>query len=51
MAKTNASPDQYDNKDNSIFPFYDRFFVNMYNAFGRALSSEQASLYLIRSII
>jgi polyhydroxyalkanoate synthase len=40
LAKTNASPNQYDNKDNSIFPFYDLFFVNMYNAFGRALSSS-----------
>jgi hypothetical protein len=40
MAKTNASPDQYYNKNKSFFPFYDRFFVNMYNAFGRALSSS-----------
>jgi polyhydroxyalkanoate synthase len=40
MAKTNTSSDQYDNKNKSIFPFYDRFFVNMYNAFGRALSSS-----------
>jgi hypothetical protein len=40
MAKTNTSSDQYDNKNKSVFPFYDRFFVNMYNAFGRALSSS-----------
>jgi polyhydroxyalkanoate synthase subunit PhaC len=41
MDKTNTSSDQHDkNKNKSVFPSYDRFFVNMYNAFGRALSSS-----------
>jgi len=29
MAKTNTSSDQYDNKNKSVFPFYDRFFVSI----------------------
>jgi hypothetical protein len=41
MDKNNTSSDQHDkNKNKSVFPSYDRFFVNMYNAFGRALSSS-----------
>jgi polyhydroxyalkanoate synthase len=34
MDKPYYSPDQY---NRSIFPFYDRFFINMSNAFSRAL--------------
>src|SRR5919198_3666463 len=38
MDKTNSSLDQYNKQ--GIFSFYDIFFINMYNIFGKALSSS-----------
>src|ERR671931_44418 len=38
MDKTNSSLDQYNKQ--GIFSFYDILFINMYNIFGKALSSS-----------
>jgi polyhydroxyalkanoate synthase subunit PhaC len=40
MDKTNSSSDQYNKNKQGIFSFYDIFFINMYNALPKALSSS-----------
>jgi hypothetical protein len=40
MDKTNSSSDQYNKNKQGIFSFYDVFFINMYNALPKALSSS-----------
>jgi polyhydroxyalkanoate synthase subunit PhaC len=49
MDKPYYSPDQY---NRSIFPFYDRFFINMSNAFSRALlNSTQFNTELFNTFV
>lgn len=49
MDKPYYSPDQY---NRSIFPFYDRFFINISNAFSRALlNSTQFNTQLFNTFV